>query len=66
MKARAVIAILVGGLVFLAVVTPLAWLIHTRDWGVALIFPAPLIVYALMVVARRLDDWVRAAPERRT
>ncbi|SHE33789.1 hypothetical protein SAMN02745148_00175 [Modicisalibacter ilicicola DSM 19980] len=65
MTARAVIAILVGGVVFLAVVIPVAWIINTQDWGVAMIFPAPLIVYGLMVVARRLDDWVRRDPRRR-
>nr|WP_299242552.1 hypothetical protein [uncultured Halomonas sp.] len=65
MTARAVVAILIGGLVFLAVVIPVAWIINTKDWGVAMIFPAPFIVYGLMVLARRLDDWVRADPKRR-
>jgi membrane protein implicated in regulation of membrane protease activity len=65
MNTRAVIAIVVGGLVFLAVVIPVAWIINNKDWGVAMIFPAPFIVYALMVVARRLDDWVRRDSGRR-
>ena len=65
MTTRAVIAIVIGGLVFLATVIPVAWIINTQDWGVAMIFPAPFIVYGLMVVARRLDDWVRRDPKRR-
>ncbi|MGC3875213.1 hypothetical protein ACPF7Z_18340 [Halomonas sp. GXIMD04776] len=65
MTARAVIAILLGAVIFLAVVIPVAWIINTKDWGVAMIFPAPFIVYGLMVVARRLDEWVRADPKRR-
>lgn len=60
MNVRAAIALLIGGLIFLAVVIPVAWIINTRDWGVAMIFPAPFIVYGLMRVARRLEDWVRA------
>ncbi|WP_048305671.1 hypothetical protein [Halomonas sp. PR-M31] len=65
MTARAVIAILLGAVIFLAVIIPVAWIINTQDWGVAMIFPAPFIVYGLMVLVRRLDDWVRAAPKRR-
>jgi energy-converting hydrogenase Eha subunit A len=64
MTARAVIAILIGAVIFLAVMVPVAWIINNKDWGVAMIFPAPFIVYGLMIVARRLDDWVRAAPKR--
>lgn len=64
MTARAVVAVLIGAVIFLAVVVPVAWIINTKDWGVAMIFPAPFIVYGLMVLVRRLDDWVRAAPKR--
>lgn len=64
MKARATIAILIGAVIFLAVMIPVVWIINNKDWGVAMIFPAPFIVYGLMVVARRLDDWARAAPRR--
>lgn len=64
MRVRAVIAILIGAVIFLAVVVPVAWVINNKDWGVAMIFLAPFIVYGLMVLARRLDDWVRAAPKR--
>ncbi|MFD2190675.1 hypothetical protein [Pistricoccus aurantiacus] len=60
MNPRAVIALLIGGLIFLAVVLPVAWIINTQDWGVAMIFPAPFIVYGLMKVARRLEEWARA------
>lgn len=60
MTVRVVIALLIGGVIFLAVMTPLAWIINTQDWGVAMIFPAPFIVYGLMKLARRLEDWARA------
>lgn len=65
MAARTVIALLIGGLAFLAVVLPVAWIINTQDWGVVMIFPAFFLVYGLMMLARRLEDWVRRDPRRR-
>lgn len=64
MQTRGVIAILIGAVVLLVVVTPVAWIINNKDWGVAMIFPAPFIVYGLMVMVRRLEDWARAVPKR--
>lgn len=37
-----------------AVFTPLAWLIHNRDWGIALMPLVPLLVWAMMRLWRRL------------
>ncbi|MDR5866841.1 hypothetical protein [Halomonas koreensis] len=45
-----------------AVVLPLAWLINTRDWGVALMLAVPVAVYGLLRLGRRLEGWVRTAP----
>lgn len=64
MKTRGVIAILIGAVVLLVVVTPVAWIINNKDWGVVMIFPAPFIVYGLMVMVRRLEDWARTAPRQ--
>ncbi len=43
----------------LAVIGTLAWLINSNDWGIALIFIAPLIVWGLYRIARRLDQWAQ-------
>lgn len=59
---RAVIAVVIGLAVAAAVVVPLAWLIHTRDWGVALMLLVPFVVYALIRLARVLAEW--ADPRR--
>jgi hypothetical protein len=54
---RASIAVVIGLLVALAVIAPLAWLINTRDWGVALMLLVPFIVYGLIRLARSLARW---------
>lgn len=59
---RPVLAVIIGLLVALAVIAPLAWLVHTRDWGVALILLAPFIIYGLMRLARTLADWADGPP----
>jgi hypothetical protein len=60
---RATVAVVVGLLVALAVVTPLAWLINNRDWGVALMLLVPFVVYGLIRLARALADWVNPPPD---
>ena len=59
---RPAIAVVVGLVVALAVITPLAWLIHTRDWGVALMLLVPFVVFGLIHLARRLAEWVGPGP----
>ncbi|MDX5333904.1 MAG: hypothetical protein LPK58_07635 [Gammaproteobacteria bacterium] len=59
---RPALAIIAGLLVALAVIAPLAWLVHTRDWGVALILLAPFVIYGLMRLARTLADWADTPP----
>ncbi|WP_017431242.1 hypothetical protein [Vreelandella jeotgali] len=44
-----------------AIVLPLVWLINNRDWGVALMLIMPVVVYALMRLARRLESWAKRA-----
>ena len=59
---RPALAMAAGLLVALAVIAPLAWLVHTRDWGVALILLAPFVIYGLMRLGRTLADWADTPP----
>lgn len=45
-------------IVFLATVSAVAWTINTYDWGIALMLLVPLLVYGLIRLARRLEEWV--------
>lgn len=47
-----------------AIVLPLVWLINNRDWGVALMLIMPVVVYALMRLARGLEGWAKSASGR--
>jgi hypothetical protein len=60
---RASIAVVIGLLVALAVIAPLAWLINTRDWGVALMLLVPFIVFGLIRLARALARWADPPPD---
>jgi|GEM_PF-3385516 len=55
-------SVVAGLLVALAVIAPLAWLVHTRDWGVALILLAPFVIYGLMRLGHALADWADTPP----
>ncbi|WP_240407785.1 MULTISPECIES: hypothetical protein [Halomonas] len=59
---RPAIAVAVGLLVALAVITPLAWLINTRDWGILVMFVVPFAVWGLIWLGRRLADWAGVGP----
>ncbi|WP_373182102.1 hypothetical protein [Halomonas campaniensis] len=59
---RPAIAVVVGLLVALAVITPLAWLINTRDWGILVMFVVPSAVWGLIWLGRRLADWAGVGP----
>lgn len=54
---RRVVALIAGLAAAFAVFAPLAWLINTRDWGVALMFAVPFAVYGLIRLGLRLSDW---------
>ncbi|WP_440994982.1 hypothetical protein [Arhodomonas sp. SL1] len=56
-RQRRFIAFGITGTAFLAVAAVLAWVIHRHDWGVAAILVAPVIVYGLLRLARRLEAW---------
>jgi hypothetical protein len=62
-KRRYQIAFVTAGVVFLVVVTALALTIKTQQWGVAVMFVVPFIVYWLMKLARALENWARADEE---
>ena len=54
---RPAVATIVGVVVAFLVITPLVWLINSRDWGVFLMLLAPLVIYALIHAGRRLAEW---------
>jgi O-antigen/teichoic acid export membrane protein len=59
---RPVMATLFGVIVAFAVLTPLIWLINTRDWGIFLMLLAPFVIYGLIHAGRRLAEWVDPPP----
>ncbi|WP_416138485.1 hypothetical protein ACM26W_18820 [Halomonas sp. HK25] len=59
---RPAIAVAVGLLVALVVITPLAWLLNTRDWGILVMFVVPFAVWGLIWLGRRLADWAEVGP----
>jgi len=60
---RPAIAVVVGLLVALVVITPLAWLINnTREWGILVMFVVPFAVWGLIWLGRRLADWAGVGP----
>ncbi|QFU00199.1 hypothetical protein FIU83_00905 [Halomonas sp. THAF5a] len=63
--ARFVLAVAAWCLAAVAVVLPLAWLINTRDWGIALMLLVPVVVYGLLRLGRVLEGWARAMPPPR-
>lgn len=63
---RPAIAVVIGLLVSLAVIVPLAWLINTRDWGVVLMLLMPFVIYGLIRIARGLARWANPPPDMPT
>ena len=59
---RPAIAVAVGLLVALAVISTLAWFINTRDWGILVMFVVPFAVWGLIWLGRRLADWAGVGP----
>ncbi|WP_444678728.1 hypothetical protein [Halomonas sp. E19] len=59
---RPAIALCLGLLAALLVITPLAWVINTQDWGILMMFVAPFAVYGLIRLARRLAEWAGVGP----
>tara|TARA_R110002074_G_scaffold321448_1_gene491886 strand:- start:455 stop:661 length:207 start_codon:yes stop_codon:yes gene_type:complete len=52
------------GLVMCAVlVIPFVLAINSYDWGVGLMLLAPLLVWILMWISKRLEDWARNTTE---
>lgn len=59
---RPAIALCLGLVAALLVITPLAWVINTQDWGILMMFVAPFAVYGLIRLARRLAEWAGVGP----
>ncbi len=59
---RPAIAVAVGLLVALVVISTLAWFINTRDWGILVMFVVPFAVWGMMRLGRRLADWAGVGP----
>ena len=59
---RPVMATIFGVIVAFAVLTPLIWLINTRDWGILLMLLAPVVIYGLIHAGRRLAEWAGPPP----
>lgn len=59
---RPAIALCLGLLAAVAVMLPLVWVINTQDWGILLMFVAPVAVYGLIRLGRRLAEWAGAGP----
>ncbi len=59
---RPAIALCLGLLAALVVITPLAWVINTQDWGILMMFVAPFAVYGLIRLARWLAEWAGVGP----
>ncbi|TLF52330.1 hypothetical protein FEI13_05555 [Halomonas urmiana] len=61
-RTRLSLAVASWCLAAVALVLPLAWLINTRDWGVALMLVVPFAVYGLLRLGHALEGWARAMP----
>lgn len=56
---RLTLALLLGLLICAVLVIPFILAINSYDWGVALLLVAPLLVWVLMKIAKRLENWAR-------
>ncbi|PMR77405.1 hypothetical protein [Billgrantia endophytica] len=59
---RPVKAMLFGVIAAFVVLTPLIWLINTRDWGIFLMLVVPFVIYGLIHAGRRLAEWADPLP----
>ncbi len=56
---RPLIAMLTGLTICACLVVPFALAINRFDWGVGLLLVAPLLVWLLMQIGKRLERWAR-------
>lgn len=61
-RQRALLAVATWLLVAVLVLLPVAWLIHHRDWGIALMLLVPFMVYGLLRLGGALEAWARREP----
>lgn len=60
-RLRLTLALLLGLVICAALVIPFVLVINRYDWGVGLLLVAPLLVWALMRMARKLEGLARKA-----
>ena len=63
-RSRSAIALIAAIVLSLLIITPFVLAIHNYDWGVALVFISPLLVWWLMRMGKSLERWARNEPDR--
>jgi uncharacterized membrane protein len=58
-RSRPVWALIAGIVLCVLAVTPFALAINRFDWGVGLLLVAPVLVWLLLRIGRRLERWSR-------
>ena len=58
-NARPAVALIVGTAICIFAVIPFAWSIKHFEWGVGLLLVAPVFVWVLLRIGRRLERWSR-------
>lgn len=53
------LALSLGLVVCAVLVIPFVLAINSYDWGVGLLLVAPVLVWVLMRIGKRLEDWAR-------
>jgi len=61
-RSRQAFALAIGTAVCVLSITPFALAINRFDWGVGLLLAAPLLVWLLLRMGRRLESWSRNEP----
>jgi len=61
---RGAVALVIGLVVCLLVMTPFVLAINYYDWGVGLVLVSPLVIWLLLRLGRRLEHWARGETGR--
>lgn len=61
---RGAVALVIGLVVCLLVMTPFVLAINYYDWGVGLVLVSPLVIWLLLRLGRRLEYWARGETGR--
>lgn len=60
---REAVALILGVILCIALVTPFVVAINYYDWGVGLMLASPLFVWVLLRVGKKLERWARNEPD---